>query len=170
MKYRIGTVRRLMGVVVLSACAAAAAAAPIQKDQDAPDKGDKGTAQKDQKKSKPSIVLRSTPNIGFAPARFVITAEIVGGPDDYEDFYCATVEWDWGDDTRSETKQDCDPYEPGKSTFKRRFVMERTFNMPGEFRVQFRLKQKNKTVGVGRTDVRVRCGASDSLDFPCREH
>src|SRR5262245_13402711 len=78
---------------------------------------------KSGKKAKPTITLRSTPTVGFAPARFVLTAELVGGADDYADFYCATVEWDWGDDTRSETKQDCEPYEAGKSTIKRRFVM-----------------------------------------------
>jgi hypothetical protein len=121
---------------------------------------------KSAKKPKPTITLRSAPTVGFAPARFVLTAEIVGGADDYEDFYCATVEWDWGDDTRSETKQDCEPYEAGKSTIKRRFVMDRVFNVAGDFRVEFRLKQKNKVVGVGRTEVKVRCGVNDSGD--CR--
>ena len=57
----------------------------------------------------------------------MLTAEIKGGANDYEDFYCASVEWEWGDDTKSESKADCDPYEAGKSEIKRRFVMEHTF-------------------------------------------
>ena len=47
--------------------------------------------------------MRASPTIGFSPARMVLTAELKGGADDYEDFYCASVEWEWGDDTRSES-------------------------------------------------------------------
>ncbi len=75
----------------------------------------------DQNK-KPSISLRANPPVGFSPLRVVVTAEIKGGANDYEDFYCASVEWEWGDDTKSESKADCDPYEAGKSEIKRRFV------------------------------------------------
>src|SRR5919108_1015942 len=67
---------------------------------------------------KPSITLKASPPVGFTPLRVVVTAELKGGANDYEDFYCASVEWDWGDDTKSETKADCDPYEPGKSEIK----------------------------------------------------
>jgi hypothetical protein len=148
--------RSLPALGVACLCALAATAAGAGQDKQQP------------KKAKPSITVRATPSVGFAPARFVLTAEIVGGADDYEEFYCAGIEWDFGDDTRSESKQDCDPYEAGKSEIKRRFVMDRTFNVPGEFRVEFRLKQKNKTVAVGRTEVKVRCGARDNGDYPCR--
>jgi hypothetical protein len=148
------TLRRSFPAV---ACACALSMATIAADQD-----------KQNKKSKPSITVKATPAMGFAPARFVLTAELMGGADDYEDFYCATIEWDWGDDTKSETKQDCEPYEAGKSAIKRRFTVDRTFNLPGEFRVQFRLKQKNKVVGAGGTEVKVRCGVRDGGDFGCR--
>src|SRR4029453_5945183 len=62
------------------------------------------------KKSKPSIVVKGTPLVGFSPARMVLTADLKGGADDYEEFYCPTIEWDWGDDTKSEMKTDCEPY------------------------------------------------------------
>ena len=147
--------RRLIPGLVC-ACALALTSPLVAQDKSGPQ-------DKSAKKPKPTITLRSTPTVGFAPARFVLTAELVGGADDYEDFYCATVEWDWGDDTRSETKQDCDPYEAGKSTIKRRFVMDRIFNVAGEFRVEFRLKQKNKTVGSGQATIEVRPGLGDGL-------
>ena len=67
------------------------------------------------KDSKPSIAVKAAPAVGFAPMRIVLTADVNGGPDDYEEFYCATVEWDMGDGNKSEQKADCDPYEPGKS-------------------------------------------------------
>jgi hypothetical protein len=122
---------------------------------------------------KPSISLRANPPVGFSPLRVVLTVEIKGGANDYEDFYCASVEWDWGDDTRSESKADCDPYEAGKSEIKRRFVQEHTFRSlandltgapgqptgPTQFRVRFVLKQKNKVVGTGQTVVEIRSGA-----------
>jgi len=113
------------------------------------------------KKAKPSVSLKVTPVIGFSPARMVVTAELKGGADDYEEFYCATVEWDWGDDTRSESKTDCEPYEAGKSEIKRHFTVDHTYNIAGEYRVQFRLKQKNKVVGFGSADVKVRPGIRD---------
>jgi hypothetical protein len=110
------------------------------------------------KSPKPTVSLRANPAIGFAPVRVVLTAELKGGADDYEEFYCATVEWVWGDDTKSESKNDCDPYQAGKSEIQRRFVTDRTFQEAGDYRVEFRLKQKNKIVGIGRTEVKIREG------------
>jgi hypothetical protein len=115
----------------------------------------------DDKKSKPTITVKSTPVMSFSPARIVLTAEIHGGADDYKDFYCATVEWDWGDDTRSQAGGDCEPYEPGKSEIKRRFTIDHTFNTAGDYRVEFRLKQKDKIVARGTTEVKVRPGVRD---------
>jgi hypothetical protein len=119
------------------------------------------TAAGSDKKAKPSVSVRASPTVGFSPARMVLTAELKGGADDYEDFYCASVEWDWGDDTRSESRADCEPYEAGKSEIKRRFVIDHTYNFAGDYRVQFRLKQKKKVVGGGSTEVKIRPGIRD---------
>ena len=113
------------------------------------------------KKDKPSISVKVSPITGFSPARMVLTADLKGGANDYEEFYCATIEWDWGDDTRSESKTDCEPYEAGKSEIKRHFTVDHTFNTAGNYRVEFRLKQKDKIVGRGSTDVQIRPGARD---------
>jgi hypothetical protein len=119
---------------------------------------------------KPSINVRANPPVGFTPLRVVVTAELKGGNDDYEEFYCASVEWEWGDGTKSENKIDCDPYESGKSEIKRRYVQEHTFRAdsvdpvaaspegPAQYRVKFSLKQKNKVVGSGQTTVEIRNG------------
>jgi hypothetical protein len=111
--------------------------------------------------AKPSIAVKSSPVMGTAPFRVVLTADVRGGADDYEQYYCATIEWDMGDGNKAEQQVDCDPYEPGKSQIKRRYVREQVFDTPGEFRVMFRLKQKNKVVGSGNTTVRVRPGLRD---------
>lgn len=112
-------------------------------------------------KNKPSVSLKASPSMGFAPTRVVLTAEVKGGANDYEDFYCASVEWDWGDGTKSTNKVDCDPFEAGKSEIERRHVVSHVFELPGDFQVEFRLKQKDKVVGSARTSVKIRGGVRD---------
>ncbi len=121
--------------------------------------------------AKPSVSIKAMPAVGFAPMRVVLTAELKGGQNDYEEFYCATVEWDitsvngLGDGNKSEQKLECDPYEAGKSEIKRRFVREQIFKTSGEYRVKFNLKQKNKVVGGAGTTIRVREGLGDPGGF-----
>ena len=127
-----------------------------------------------QQGKKPSISLKANPPVGFSPLKVFVTAELKGGDNDFQDFYCASVEWDWGDDTKSQTSADCDPYEAGKSEIKRRYIAEHTFRAQSlglstvdpsgnqqpsiQYRVRFILKQKNKTVGSGQTTVEIRQG------------
>lgn len=110
---------------------------------------------------KASVSLKATPSIGFSPARVVVTAEVKGGQNDAEELYCATVEWIWGDDTRSESKADCEPYEAGRSEIKRRYTLDHVYQTGGNYRIEFYLKQKNKRVLGGRTTVTIRPGARD---------
>ncbi|MCA1560871.1 MAG: hypothetical protein LC804_11585 [Acidobacteria bacterium] len=112
----------------------------------------------DTKTPKPSIVVRASPSISFSPARVFVVAEVRGGPDDNEELYCASVEWDWGDGTKSENSYDCEPYEAGKSEIKRRFAVEHVYRLASDYRIQFRLKKKDKPVLAGRTTVKVRPG------------
>lgn len=112
----------------------------------------------DDDKDKPKLSLRASPAVAFAPARIYVVAEIKGGPDDYEKFYCASVEWDWGDGTRSEASADCEPYEAGKSEIKRRYPVEHMYRVAGNYRIQFRLKQKNDPVAAVNTTVRIQPG------------
>jgi hypothetical protein len=122
-----------------------------------------------EKNDKPTITVKASPAVGFAPMRVVMTAELKGGPNDYEEFYCASVEWDIGtangvgDGNKSEQKIECDPYEAGKSEIRRLYVRDQVFRTAGEYKVQFSLKQKNKTVGSGRTTVRIRPGIGDGF-------
>ncbi len=122
-----------------------------------------GTASAIGDKTRPSVSLKANPSTGFAPTRVVMTAELKGGVNDYAAYYCPTIEWYWGDDTRAESKVDCEPYEAGKSEIKRRYVLDRVFQAPGEFRVEFRMKQKDKIVGQGVTTVRIRPGLRDGF-------
>jgi hypothetical protein len=108
---------------------------------------------------KPSLSLRVTPPVGFTPLRVRVSAELKGGADDYADLYCPTVEWDWGDGTRSENTEDCDPYEAGKSLVRRRLGVEHVYREAGGFRVSLRLKQKDRLISSSSVMVQVRAGA-----------
>jgi hypothetical protein len=110
---------------------------------------------------KPKISLKANPTMGMSPVRVVVTADITGADTDSEEFYCPSVEWEWGDDTRSSNSADCDPYVAGKSEIKRRFTADHVYQRSGEYHVQFRLKKKDKTIGAGSTAVRVRPGLGD---------
>ena len=121
-------------------------------------------AQRDSTDRKPSLSLRATPPVGFSPLRVRVVVDVRGGPNDYADFYCPTIEWEWGDGTVSESAEDCDPYEPGKSTIRRRFTAEHIFRQSGTFQVYFRLKQKDKTIAASSGNVQVRAGLRDGFD------
>ena len=120
---------------------------------------------KDQKEvpdaKRPQVRLKAQPVISIAPSKVVLTAEIVGGANDFEEFYCAAVEWEWGDGTTSESSSDCAPYEAGRSEIKRRFTVEHVFRRPDNYRVMFRLKRRDKAVGFATTQVQVRPGLPD---------
>src|SRR5256885_1343495 len=60
---------------------------------------------------KPRLSFKPTPPAGIAPPPGDPVLDVGGGPNDYGDFYCPTVQWDWDDGTISETSEDCDPYE-----------------------------------------------------------
>ena len=117
-----------------------------------------------QKDKKPKISVKASPAMAISPARVVASADINGGPDDYEEFYCAGVEWDWGDDTKSTSSADCDPYEAGKSQIKRRFTADHVYRTAGDYRIQFRLKKRDKAIAAAGTSVKIRPGLGDGGD------
>ena len=94
----------------------------------------------------------------FAPARIVVVAEFKGGSDDAEEFYCPTVEWEWGDGTVSTAEADCNPYEAGKSQIKRRYTVEHQFRNAGGFKISLRLKKGTRIAAMANAVVQVRAG------------
>jgi len=142
--------RRLVGVGVVSLAMTAAVVA-AQKPANPKDK--------DQDK-RPTLKLTARPALGMSPARVVLTADLNGGPNDAEDYYCPTIEWDWGDGTTSESTSDCDPYVPGKSEIRRRFTTDHVFRA-GNYRVALRLKKRDKMVASATVMIEIRPGIRD---------
>jgi hypothetical protein len=120
-------------------------------------------AQRSGDDKKPSLSLRATPPVGFSPLRVRLVVDVRGGADDYADFYCPAIEWVWGDGTVSGNSEDCDPYQAGKSTIKRRYTTEHVFRQPGPFQVFFRLKQRDRVIAASSTNVQVRAGVRDEF-------
>ncbi|HKB13583.1 MAG TPA: hypothetical protein VKD69_23110 [Vicinamibacterales bacterium] len=138
-----------LGAASVLLAAATAVASPAQKaDKDNPDN------------RRPQVKLRAQPVIAMAPARIVLTAELVGGANDFEEFYCPAVEWEWGDGTQSESSSDCAPYEAGKSEIKRRYTVEHVFRA-GAYRVMFHLKRRDRSVGTASVNIQIRPGLRD---------
>jgi hypothetical protein len=139
------------GVVSLTIAATAAAARPQKSKDDDPDKG------------RPKLTLKAQPNVGISPARVVLTAELAGGANDFQEYYCPTVVWDWADGTESESTLDCEPYEAGKSQIKRRFTVEHVFRA-GAHKVWIRLKHNDKVIASAYAIVQVQPGAGNDND------
>jgi hypothetical protein len=118
-------------------------------------------AQRDNKNdanTRPKFSLRAQPNVGIAPARIVLTAELTGGADDFQEYYCPTVLWEWADGTESESTIDCEPYEAGKSEIRRRFTQEHVFRNAGSHRVWVRLKRNDKLLASANVNITIQPG------------
>lgn len=123
-----------------------------------------GRAAQRPEDRKPSLSLTATPQAGFSPLRVRIVIDVRGGADDYAEFYCPSIEWDWSDGTVSESAEDCDPYEAGRSAIRRRFSAEHVFRSAGTYRVYFRLKQRDRTIAAATGNIQVRAGVRDEFD------
>ena len=104
---------------------------------------------------RPSLSMKATPATGMVPVRVSATAEFKGGDDDYREYYCPAVEWNWGDGTVSEAAVDCQPYEAGVSQFRRRYTAQHTYKRAGAYRISFRLKMKDRVLISQTTIVRL---------------
>jgi hypothetical protein len=125
--------------------------------------GNAASAQRSGDDKKPSLSLRATPPVGFSPLRVRFVVDVKGGADDYAEFYCPAIEWDWGDGTVSGNSEDCNPYEAGKSSIKRRYSIEHIFRQPDTFQVFFRLKQRDRVIAAASSNVQVRAGVRDEF-------
>jgi hypothetical protein len=111
---------------------------------------------------RPKISLHARPEFGIAPTRIVLTAELEGGSDDFEDYYCPTVVWEWGDGSATEASNDCAPYEAGQTKIKRRYTVEHTYKRPGRIRVYFSLRRHNKELTAAGVNITVQPGGVDN--------
>ncbi len=126
--------------------------------------GQKEGGDKTPEARRPKVKLKARPDAGIAPMRVVLTAELEGGSNDFEQYYCPTVVWEWGDGSASEMSSDCEPYKPGESQIKRRYTIEHTYKRSGRIRVYFSMRHRDKeTVAIG-VNIVVQPGAGDNSE------
>jgi hypothetical protein len=126
--------------------------------------GGTSNAQRGGDDRKPSLSLKANPPVGFSPLRVRLVVDLKNGANDYQDYYCPAVQWDWGDGTVSENSEDCDPYQAGKSEIRRRYSVEHVFRQAGTYQVFFRLKQRDRVIAAISANVEVRPGVRDDLE------
>ena len=112
----------------------------------------------DAQDDRPELSLRARPEVSFAPVEISFTGRLRGGPDDHEDFYCLSAEWDWDDGTKSESIFDCEPYEPGVSEIRRRFSRRHSYDRGGRYDVRLILKRRDEVVETTRTRIVIQGG------------
>lgn len=117
--------------------------------------GDKGDKEEKREPRRPSLTLKATPGTGMVPVRVSATAEFKGGDDDFQDYYCPAIEWNWGDGAVSQSANDCEPYQPGVSQIRRRFTESHVYKRSGSFRIVFRLKNRDRVLTSQTTVVRL---------------
>lgn len=120
---------------------------------------DKDTKPKDGDR-RPKLTLKAQPLVSMSPSKVTLRAELTGGTNDFEEYYCPTVEWSWGDGTQSEATSDCEPYQQGKSEIKRRYTIEHIFR-GGAYQITFRLKRRDKVVASAMTTIQVQPGLDE---------
>ncbi len=118
---------------------------------------------KEDDSRRPKLSMRARPQVVVAPGRVVLTVELAGGADDFEEYYCPSIEWKWGDDTSSESTVDCEPFESGKSQIKRRYTVEHAFRRAGSYKVYFYMKRNDKVLGSASTMVQVQPGITPGI-------
>lgn len=106
----------------------------------------------------PRLTVRASPSVAFSPAEISARAALVGGADDYEKYYCPSVEWSWGDGSTSEASADCEPYQAGKSAIERHYFVRHVYRDAGRYRVTFSLKKDGKNLATASAEVIVRPG------------
>jgi hypothetical protein len=126
--------------------------------------GGTSSAQRGGDDRKPSLSLKANPPVGFSPLRVRLVVDLKNGANDYQDYYCPALQWDWGDGTVSENSEDCDPYQAGKSEIRRRYSVEHVFRQAGTYQVFFRLKQRDRVIAAISANVEVRPGVRDDLE------
>jgi len=117
-----------------------------------------GAQRADEEQDRPKLSLRARPTMGFSPINVTLTAELRGGPDDFEEFYCPEIEWDWDDGTTSEASADCDPYEAGVTRIRRRYTASHRYHESGAYQIRITLKRRDDTLAAASTTVQVRPG------------
>ena len=103
---------------------------------------------------KPKVSLRAAPRIADVPARILFTVQLTGGHDS-EALHCLTLQWDWGDGTRSRSEGDCSPFEAGRTEVQRMFQADHEYRTEGKRTAGVKVMKGGRVIGSASTGVAI---------------
>jgi hypothetical protein len=119
-----------------------------------------GAGSAGEKPKKPRLDLRTAPRMAFSPVNVLVTAELTGGDDANDDYYCPEIEWNWDDGGKSVHEADCAPLETG-AVIERRYTAHHAFRRPGSYNVKMTMRKGTRAIAVATATVTVHPGAGD---------
>jgi hypothetical protein len=90
------------------------------------------------------VDLRALPRVAAAPVTVTFNVELAGSVDAQP---CPTLEWEWGDGTRSVQDDACEPAEPGGTAAPRRFTASHEYRRAARPKVTLTVLREGRTVG-----------------------
>jgi hypothetical protein len=108
----------------------------------------------DKSSNKVSVSLRAAPRSAVAPARIVFNVELKGG-DDTEALHCLTLQWEWGDGTKSSTEGDCSPFEAGQTRVQRLFTADHEYREQRRPTAEVTVLKGERVVGRAFVDLTI---------------
>ena len=108
----------------------------------------------DKPKEKVTVSLRAAPRVASAPARIIFNVELKGG-EDTEALHCLTLEWSWGDGTRSGSEGECEPFVPGETKVQRLFTAEHEYREQRRPRAQVSVYKGERVIGRADVDLTI---------------
>ena len=116
----------------------------------------------DDKDKRPKISVKANPAMGISPARVVVSADLNGGANDYEEYYCAGGRVGMG---RRYAVEQCRPIatrtKPARARSSAGSPPITSTAWPAITAIQFRLKKKDKPIAAASTSVKIRPGLGD---------
>ena len=111
-------------------------------------------APADKPKDKLTVSLRAAPRAAVAPARIVFNVELKGGGDT-EALHCLTLQWEWGDGTRSTSEGDCSPFQAGETKVQRLFTADHEYGQKSTPDAEVTVMKGERIVGRGSVSLTI---------------
>jgi hypothetical protein len=105
------------------------------------------------KAKKPKLTIRTTPQMAFAPANVLFSAQLADA-ESHEELYCPGVQWEWGDGETSFHENDCPPFGPSVE-FENHFSGRHAYRSGGVYEVRVSLVRAGRTVAATQASLTV---------------
>jgi hypothetical protein len=103
---------------------------------------------------KVTVSIRAAPRVAVAPARIIFNIELKGG-EDTDALHCLTLNFDWGDGTKSSSEGDCGEYKAGETKVQRLFTADHEYRERRKPTVEVTVMKGERTIGRASIDLTI---------------